>query len=129
MERPTSLAYTVAAEWALQTGRNDEAFALIDKAKALAPNDPEVLLSEATILNATGRAGEAEASLRLSMRLDPKFAPATLRALSVALFQQEKYWEAVEVVGRIKAQGAATADDYLTMVCKPRPAWRQARRG
>jgi TolB-like protein/DNA-binding winged helix-turn-helix (wHTH) protein/rhodanese-related sulfurtransferase/Flp pilus assembly protein TadD len=116
LERPTSLAYTVAAQWALQTSRNDDAAAFIDKAKALAPNDSEVLLSEASVLNATGQAESAEASLRLSMRLDPKFAPATLRALSVALFHQGKYWEAVEIIGRIKAQGAATADDYLTMV-------------
>jgi TolB-like protein/DNA-binding winged helix-turn-helix (wHTH) protein/rhodanese-related sulfurtransferase len=116
LKRPTSLAYTVAAEWALQTSRNDEALVFTERAKTLAPNDSEVLVSEASVLNAMGRAEEAEASLRLSMRLDPKFAPATLRALSVALFHEGKYWEAVEIVGRIKAQGAATADDYLTLV-------------
>ena len=116
MERPTSLAYTVAAEWALHTGRNTEAAALIGRAKALAPNDSDVLLKAAAILNATGRAAEAESELRLAMRLDPNFAPATLRALSVSLFEQGKYWEAIETVGRIKAQGAAATDDYLTMV-------------
>jgi adenylate cyclase len=116
LERPTSLAYTVAAIWALQTGRNEQAFAFIDKAKALVPNDSQVLVSEATIFNATGRAAEAETDVRLAMRLDPKFAPVTLRALSVALFQQEKYWDAVDAVGRIKAQGAATTNDYITLV-------------
>lgn len=116
MLRPTSLAYTVAAEVARQSGRNDEALALIDQARAMAPNDPEVLVREAWIMNATGRAAEAEAALRLAMRLDPKFAPSTLRALSVALFEQEKYWETIELVGRIKAQDAATTDDYITLV-------------
>jgi TolB-like protein/DNA-binding winged helix-turn-helix (wHTH) protein/rhodanese-related sulfurtransferase len=116
MQRPTSLAYTVAAEWALQTSRNDDAVILIDKAKALGQSDPEVLLSEASILNASGRAQEAEADVRLAMRLDPKFAPRTLRTLSVALFQQGKYWDAVEVIGRIKAQDEATMDDLITLV-------------
>jgi adenylate cyclase len=116
LERPTSQAYTVAAVWALQTGRNEQAFAFINKARVLAPNDPQVLVSEAMILNATGRAEEAEAGLRFAMRLDPKFAPLTLRSLSVALFQQGKYWEAVDTVERIKAQGAATTNDYITLV-------------
>lgn len=116
MERPTSLAYRVAAEWKRQIGRNNEAFALIEKARLLAPTDPEVLVSEALILNATGKAVEAEAQLRLAMRLDPNFAPATLRALSVALFEQGNYWQALETVGRLKAQGVATTDDYTTMV-------------
>jgi TolB-like protein/DNA-binding winged helix-turn-helix (wHTH) protein/rhodanese-related sulfurtransferase len=116
MEKPTSLSYTVAAVWALQTGRNDAAFAAIAQAAALAPNDPEVRVSKARILNATGRAAEAEAEIRLAMRLDPRFAPGTLRILSMALFQQARYQEAVDTVGRIKAQGADTTDDYITLV-------------
>jgi len=116
LKRPTSLAYAVAAEWALQTGRGDEALPFVERARALAPSDVATLLSEARVFNATGRAAEAEADLRLAMRLDPNFAPATLRALSVSLFEQGKYWEAIETVGRIKAQAAATTDDYITMV-------------
>ena len=58
LERPTSLAYTTAAVWAQQTGRNDDAFAFVDKAQALAPNDPEVLVSKALLFNATGRAAD-----------------------------------------------------------------------
>ena len=68
------------------------------------------------IFNATGRAAETETDVRLAMCVDPKFAPVTLRALSVALFQQEKYWEAIDAVGRIKAQGAVTTNDYITLV-------------
>jgi TolB-like protein/DNA-binding winged helix-turn-helix (wHTH) protein/rhodanese-related sulfurtransferase/Flp pilus assembly protein TadD len=116
MERPTSLSYTVAAVWALQSGHNNEALASIDKASVLAPNDPEVLVSKALVLNATGRATEAEAELRLATRLDPRFAPGTLRALSMALFHQEKYQEAIDAVERIKAQGAETTNDYITLV-------------
>lgn len=116
MRHPTPPAYTVAAEWALQTGRAEEALPLVEKAKALAPNDAAVLVSEARVLNAIGRAAEAEADLRLAMRLDPNFAPATLRVLSASLFEQGRYWESIETIGRIKAQGAATADDYITIV-------------
>ena len=74
---------------------------MIDKAGALAPNDPGVLVSKALILNATGRAAEAEAELRLAMRLDPSFAPGTLRVLSMSLFHQGKYEEAIDAVERI----------------------------
>lgn len=116
MRHPTSLAYTVGAEWALQTDRSEEALALVEKAKAIAPNDAAVLVGEARVFNAIGRATEAEADLRLALQLDPSFAPATLRVLSASLFGQGKYWEAIETLGRIKAQGAATMDDYVTMV-------------
>ncbi len=75
MGHPTALAYRVTAVWAFHTGQFDEAFTMIDKANALGPNDPEVLVSKAMILNAAGRAAEAEQELRLAMRLDPTFAP------------------------------------------------------
>ncbi len=116
MEKPTPLAYKVAAVWAQQTGRIDEAFALIDKARALAPNDPEILVSKALILNTTGRAEEAEAELRLAMRLDPGYAPGTLRILSMSLFHQERYREAIDAIERIKALGADETNDYITLV-------------
>lgn len=116
LERPTSLAYATAAVWAQQAGRNEDALAYIDKAQALAPNDPEVLVSKALLHNATGRAAEAEAELRMAMRLDPGFAPGTLRALSMALHHQGKYQAAIDAVERIKAQSAETTYDYVTLV-------------
>jgi len=116
MRRPTALAYAVAAEWALLTGRTETALDLIAKGKAGASGDFAALVSEAAILNAAGRLAEAEADLRLAMRLDPYPSPAALRALSVAVFEQRRYWEAIEIVGRIKAQDAASIDDYMTMV-------------
>ena len=116
LARPTPLAYIVAALSALRGGDRDSAFTFIDKAKALAPNDAEVLVGDAVILNASGRAAEAESELRLALRLDPNSSPATLRALSVSFFEQGKYWEAVDTVERIKVQGAATTSDYITLV-------------
>lgn len=116
MKEPTPLALWVAAVWAKHTGRYDDAFDLIGRAEAMAPGDPEVLVSKADILNATGRAVEAELEIRRAMRLDPRFSPRTLRALSISLHAQKKYEEAVEAVGRIVAQGAETTDEYLTLV-------------
>ena len=60
LEKPTSLAYAVSAEIQAREGRYDEAFAAIDKAMSLAPSDPENYIAKAEILNATGRAAEAE---------------------------------------------------------------------
>ncbi len=116
MKRPTALAYAVMAKRALHASRTAEAYALIEKAKTLAPSDLEVLLSEASILNATGQAAEAEGVLRMAMRRDSQFPPATLRSLSIALFQQGKYREAAATVDRIRAQGVATTGDYITLV-------------
>jgi DNA-binding winged helix-turn-helix (wHTH) protein/rhodanese-related sulfurtransferase/tetratricopeptide (TPR) repeat protein len=116
LKRPTPLAYAVAAEQALLTGHRDAAFGLISKAKEQARDDPDVLMSEASVLNASGRPAEAEPVLRRAIGLDPKFAPSALRLLSAALYQQGKYREAVATVERIAAQGAATTGDYITLV-------------
>ncbi|RVC81784.1 tetratricopeptide repeat protein [Mesorhizobium sp. M4A.F.Ca.ET.022.05.2.1] len=116
LKQPTSLAYAVAAEQALVAGHPNAAFGLISKAREEAPHDPDVLMAEASILNAGGRPAEAELVLRRAIALDPKFAPAALRLLAAALFQQGKYQEAVATVDRIAAQGAATTGDYITLV-------------
>jgi TolB-like protein/DNA-binding winged helix-turn-helix (wHTH) protein/rhodanese-related sulfurtransferase len=116
MEKPTALAYKVAAIWAQQVGRIDEAFTMVDKASAMAPNDPEIIVSKALILNATGHAVEAEAEIRRAVRLDPGFAPGTLRALSMSLFHQERYQEAIDALMRLKARANEETNDYLTLV-------------
>src|SRR5262249_3403752 len=91
LERPTSLAYAVSAEILAREGRYDEAFSAVDKAMALAPSDPENYIAKAKILNASGRAAEAEEAVRIAMRFDPRFAPGVLRVLAVSQFHQEKY--------------------------------------
>ena len=116
LERPTSLAYAVSAEILAREGRYDEAFAAIDRAMALAPNDSENYIAKAKILNASGRAAEAEAAARTAMRFDPRFAPGTLRVLAVSLFHQEKYEDAVNTLRRVVSQQSDVSEDYATLV-------------
>jgi TolB-like protein/class 3 adenylate cyclase/rhodanese-related sulfurtransferase len=116
MEKPTSLAYAISAQLLAQQGSFEEAFAAIDRAMALAPNDPDNHVSKARILNATGRASEAEQQARLAMRLDPRFSPATLRVLAISLFCQEKYDDAVDTLKRVMEQQSDVLADYATLV-------------
>ena len=83
---------------------------------ALAPNDPDNYLSKARILNATGRAAEAEESVRWAMRLDPLYSPDYLRTLAISLFHQQRYEEAVGTVERLLALKTDVADDYVTLI-------------
>ena len=115
MEVPTPLAYTVSALLMQQQGRYDEAFAAVNQANSLAPNDPEGYASRARILNATGRASEAERDVRFALRLDPQFAPGKLRVLSMTLFHQEKYEETIKTIERIVRQKSDVTDDYTTL--------------
>ena len=59
MKTPTPLAHSIMAQLLAQQGRYDEAFDHIDRAMALAPNDPNTHIAKAKLLNATGRAEEA----------------------------------------------------------------------
>ncbi len=108
MERPTSLAYTVAAVWASsRSAEFDEAFTVIDKAQALAPNDPEVLVEQGSHPQRDGPGGGGGgASFGSPCASTPASRRATLRTLSMSLFHQERYQEAIDAVERIKAQGA-----------------------
>ncbi len=83
---------------------------------ALAPNDPDNYLSKARILNATGRAAEAEESVRWAMRLDPLYSPDYLRMLAMSLFHQQRYEEAVGTLERLLALKTDVADDYVTLI-------------
>lgn len=116
LEHPSSLAYATQA-WQFEfEGRYPEAFATVDKAMALAPGDADNHAMKARILNAIGKAEEAEAEVRLAMRLDPGFAPATLRVLSISLLHQRRYQDCVDILERIKAQDAIQAEDYWSLV-------------
>jgi len=116
LEKPTSLAYAVSAEILAREGRYNEAFAAIDNAMGLTPSDPENHIAKAKILNASGRAGEAEEVARKAMRFDPRFAPGTLRVLAQSLFHQAKYVDTVETLRRILSQQSDVAEDYATLV-------------
>jgi TolB-like protein/rhodanese-related sulfurtransferase/Tfp pilus assembly protein PilF len=116
MRQPNGLAHAVSAEVLSKQGRYKEAFIEIGHAMALAPNDPDNYLSKARVLNATGRAAEAEESVRWAMLLDPLYAPDYLRTLAIALFHQQRYNEAVGVLERLLTQQTDVADDYTTLI-------------
>jgi TolB-like protein/rhodanese-related sulfurtransferase/tetratricopeptide (TPR) repeat protein len=116
LEKPTSLAFAVSGEILAREGRYDQAFAAIEKAMALAPCDPENYIAKAKILNASGRAAEAEEAARAAMRFDPRYAPGTLRVLAQSLFHQEKYEDAVATFKRVLSQQSDVAEDYATLV-------------
>jgi TolB-like protein/DNA-binding winged helix-turn-helix (wHTH) protein/rhodanese-related sulfurtransferase len=116
MRQPNALAHAVSAEVLSKQGRYKEAFTEIGKAVVLAPNDPDNYLSKARILNATGRAAEAEESVRWAMRLDPLYSPDYLRTLAMSLFHQQRYEDAVGILERLLALKTDVADDYVTLI-------------
>jgi len=115
-QQPNALAHAVSAEVLSKQGHYDEAFTEIDRAMALAPNDPDIYLSKARILDATGRAAQAEEAVRSAMRLDPLYSPDYLRTLAVSLFHQQRYEEAVATIERVLALQSDVADDYITLI-------------
>ena len=115
LENPTPLAYSVSAEWLARQGRAQEALAQIDRALALAPNEADTHVSQARILNRTGRAEEAEKSVRLAMRLNPHYGPDYLIVLGQALFHQERYEEAEEIIKRAAKLQPTLGQNYLTL--------------
>lgn len=116
MEEPTPLAYAISAQVLAQQGRYDEAFVSIDRAMKLAPNDPDNHVGMARILNAKGRATEAEQQARLAMRFDPHPARATLRMLAISLFSQGKDQEAADAFERVIEKKSDLQADYATLI-------------
>jgi TolB-like protein/rhodanese-related sulfurtransferase len=114
--QPNALAHAVTAELLSMQGNYGEAFTEIDRAMALAPNDPVNYLSKARILNATGRAAEAEESLRWAMRLDPMYSPDSLRLLAISLFHQQRYEEALSTFRRVLALNGDVYEDYTGLI-------------
>ena len=101
LKNPTPVAYTVSAELLAREGRYDEALAQIERAMAIGPNEADNYISKARILNATGRALEAEEAVLLAMRLNPHYPPDYLRVLGQALLHQESYADAAELFERV----------------------------
>ena len=112
---PTELAYSVSAEVLARQGRHEEALAQIERALALAPNEPNTNLSKAKILNALGRAEEAEQAARLAMRVDPHYGPDTLSVLGRALLHQERYEEAAGVLHEAVQRQPDRTQDYVSL--------------
>lgn len=116
LRQPTPLAYVVAAEILVEQGRHGDAFLEIDKALALAPNDPDIHVAKARALNATGRAAEAEEALRFALRLNPRKATGYLRELAVAQLNQMKYEETVATIRRVLAHETDVTPDFITLI-------------
>jgi TolB-like protein/rhodanese-related sulfurtransferase len=116
MEKPNSLALALSAEIRARHGRNQEALIQINRALELAPNDPDIRISKAKILNAIGRAVEAEQEAGWAMRLNPQYPPGYLRVLALSQFHQERYEEAVEKLQRVTSQQPDLSEDYATLV-------------
>lgn len=116
MEAPNAPAFALSAEVLARQGRNDEALAAIKRALELAPNDPDHHISQARILNAVGRAADAEQDTRWAMRLNPRYPPGYLRVLALSLFHQERFDEAIDTLHRLVALPSPLAEDYATLV-------------
>ena len=115
MRAPTPLAHAVNAELAIKEGRNSEALAEIDEALKSAPSDPDVRVIRARILNALGRAADAEAEVRHAMRLEPGFSPAYQSELARAQFNQQKYEDALATITEV-VNRRSDVFDYATMI-------------
>ena len=91
LREPTADALALSAEINVRMGRHDQALSDIDRAIALGPSIADNTVVKARILNAVGRAEEAEELTRQAMRLDPHFKPAYARVLGHSLLHQERY--------------------------------------
>ena len=114
-EMPTGYAYAVSTEILARHGRYDEALADAERGLALEPNNPEIHISKARALNVMGRAEEAEQSVHRALRLDPHHKPDYLRVLGHALFHQERYDEAVDVLERVIGLQPDVREDFVTL--------------
>jgi TolB-like protein/rhodanese-related sulfurtransferase/Flp pilus assembly protein TadD len=116
MRNPTPLARALEAKLLLREGRTQEALEAIDAAVALAPGDADVQVRRAEILNALGRAPEAETVVRRAMRANPQFSPGYQRTLARAQFHQEKYEDALNTITGVVNMPTDNVSDYATLV-------------
>ncbi|MBE1284733.1 MAG: tetratricopeptide repeat protein [Rhodobacteraceae bacterium] len=115
-KQPTALTYSILAEIYAEQGRHAEAFSELDKALALAPNNPDIHVAKAKVLNATGRAAEAEAALRYAVRFDPLQTTRYLRELGVAQLNQKKYEDVIVTMERVLLRDSDVIADITTLV-------------
>jgi TolB-like protein/rhodanese-related sulfurtransferase/Flp pilus assembly protein TadD len=116
MRNPTPLAHALEAKLLLREGRTKEALEAIEAASALAPGDADILLRRAEVLNALGRAPEAEIAVRRAIRSDPQYSTNSRRTLAVAQFHQQKYEDALKTITEVVNRQSDNPSDYATLI-------------
>jgi serine/threonine-protein kinase len=74
----------------------------IQKARAAAPNDPDIIATYAALLTSAGRFEDAVRELRAAQQLDPR-SPSPVNQLRIALIWLRRYDEAREATERLLA--------------------------
>jgi adenylate cyclase len=100
LEDQSAVAKRLSAKISLWSGNHDKALQEISKAIELSPNDADNYDFQAAIQIYAGEAAEAEKSAHTAMRLNPHYPARYLRNLGRALFHQDRFAEALEVLQR-----------------------------
>jgi adenylate cyclase len=100
LEQKSSAAERTSASISLWSGNHDKALKEIGRAIELEPNDADNFDMQAHIQIYAGEAVEAEKSARTAMRLNPHYPARYLRSLGRALFHQDRFAEALDVLQR-----------------------------
>jgi len=115
LREPTADALALSAEINVRLGRQVQALNDIDRAIALGPSVADNTIVKAGILNAVGRAEEAEVLARRAMRLDPHFKPAYARVLGHSLLHQERYAAAVKYLEMAASREGKNPYDFVSL--------------
>jgi adenylate cyclase len=98
MKNPTSHAYWNASQMSLRYHQHERAIAEVERAIALDPNDPDILIQMARVLIFAGRPEEAVGFIKNAMRLDPHY-PAEYQFIhGLAYFAMGQLEEAVTLL-------------------------------
>jgi len=115
LREPTADALALSADINVRLGRQVQALSDIDRAIALGPSIADNTIVKASILNAVGRAEEAEELARQAMRLDPHFKPAYARVLGHSLLHQERYAAAANYLEMATSRDGKNPYDFVSL--------------
>ena len=90
------------ADLRTREGRSEEADRILTGVRESRSGDPAAIHNVAEALRARGRHLEALETYQVALRIDPDFAPA-YAGLGIALFQSERYDEAIEALEQAMA--------------------------
>ncbi len=101
LKKPTAEAYETSAEILLWDSQYQAALRDINEAITLDPNEADSYITKSWILIRSGHAREAEENALLAMRLNPSYPATYLQTLGEALFHQDRFEEAADVLERV----------------------------